>query len=72
MSAKMDNNNNPENKIKENNPSEANTEAKSTEKHEDDSFKSSNKEHRLGWEQPLDEQQINEDNKQTPDDKSPD
>ncbi|WP_069658234.1 hypothetical protein [Arcticibacter eurypsychrophilus] len=68
----MEINDKPENKIKENKPSVDNSEAKSTEKHNDDSFKSSNKEHRLSWEQPADEQQTNEEDKETPDDKVPD
>lgn len=68
----MENNTNPQNKIKENQASGNNTEAKSTEKHEDDSFKSSDKKHRLGWEQPLDEQQLDEDNNETPKDQASD
>ena len=68
----MESNTNPENQIKENKPSSDNTEAKLTEKHNDDSFKSQIKEHRFGWEQPLDEQQGNEDNKEAPEDKTPD
>lgn len=48
------------NKIREGEASGNNTDGKSTDKHADDAFKTSDREHRLGWEHPMDEQQHDE------------
>lgn len=50
-------NENKENPIRENKPSGNNDDQKITKKNEDDAFKTSDRENRLGWEQPSEEQQ---------------
>jgi len=53
-------NSNKQNPIRENKPSGNNDDQKITKKHEDDAFKTPDRENRLGWEQPMDEQQHDE------------
>jgi hypothetical protein len=49
-----------ENPIRENKPSGNNDDQKITKKSNDDAFKTSDRENRLGWEQPSEEQQHDE------------